>query len=108
MTDLEINYSTLIRELLEEVYTHKRETGKTTRGIQAYVKGFFDAGLQLGLITEEALSDVVEEMNLQVFGKSLGEQKEMFQEIHSTYEDYIDVPAYFRKGKFFLRPDKEA
>ena len=102
MTNIEVEYEALIRELLEEIYSRKRETGKLSKEVQAYIRGFFDAGLRLGLITEEALNDIVEDLNIQLFGKTLAGQREMFQEIHNTYEDYIDAPAYFRKGKLFL------
>ena len=102
MNTIKAEYITLVRELLEEIYTQKRETGKTSKKVQAYTRGFFDAGLHLGLITEEALNDIIEDMNIQVFGKSMEKQKEMFREINQEYDDYIDVPAFFRKGKFFL------
>ena len=105
MTNIESEYITLVRELLGQVYSRKRETGQIPKEVKTYVKGFFAAGLHLGLITEEALNDIIEDMNKKVFGKTLDEQREMFQEIHQTYEDYIDAPAYFRKGKFFLVPE---
>ena len=45
MTDSKTEYETMIRELLEEIYTRKRETGKISKEVQAYAKGFSDAGL---------------------------------------------------------------
>ena len=108
MNTIKAEYATLVRELLEEIYTRKRETGKTSNKVQAYVRGFFDAGLHLGLITEEALNNIIEDINIQIFGRSMKKQKEMFQEIHQEYDDYIDVPAFFRKGKFFLMSNDDS
>ena len=91
MTNIKAEYVTLIRELLEDVYCRKRETGNISRDVETYVKGFFDTGLNLGLITKEELNTIIEEINIQVFGKTLDEQREMFKGIHNTYEDYIDA-----------------
>lgn len=102
MMNIQEKYLVLVRELLEEIYTKKRETGNIPLELKSYTKGYFHAGLELELITEETLNVIIREVNMQIFGRSLEAQKEMFQEIHQTYEDYIDAPAFFRKGKLYL------
>ena len=99
---LQDKYIALVRELLEEVYTRKRETGNIPVELKAYVKGYFHAGLELELITEESLNTIIEDVNMQLFGRNTEKQKEMFLEIHKEYDNYVDVPAFFRKGKYFL------
>jgi len=53
----------------------------------------------LDLVTKEELQSLIDETNVCMFGINQDERKQLFDNLRKSYEDYLDVPAYFRKGR---------
>lgn len=84
MPDLKKKYSATVKQVLEEAYVGLRETGELPVAIENYLKGFLDAGLHMGGITNVKLQAVIDESNFRMFGVSRAQRKHLFQNLRNS------------------------
>jgi len=99
MLEIKKKYSALVGQILEEAYVGLRETGEFPAETENYLKGFLDAGLHVDLVTKEELQSLIDETNVRMFGVTQDKRKQLFENLRTSYDDYLDVPTYFRQGR---------
>nr|MBF0221040.1 hypothetical protein [Desulfobulbaceae bacterium] len=102
MPNLKLKYLQHLKEIMEDTYLQLREKGSTPEGRDDYINGFIDAGVSIELASNEEVQSVIEDTNMEVFGITIRERQKVYKNIELSYDEYIDVPTFFRKGKFTL------
>ena len=102
MPSLKSDYLEQLKHVLKNTYLQLREQGRIATGREDYINGFIDAGLSTELVSNTEIQAMIENTNMEVFGISIAERKKLYADIESSYDEYIDVPAFFRKGKYTL------
>lgn len=48
---------------------------------------------------QEELQSLIDETNVRTFGVTLDKRKQLFENLRKSFDDYLDVPTYFRQGR---------
>ena len=86
--------------ILEDLYKVQRKKGNKNKEKKGFVDGFMHAGILIGLVDIEELQKKIDQVHLDVFGKTLEERKALIKSAQLS-EDVLDIPTFHRLGKNF-------
>ena len=86
--------------ILEDLYKVQRKKGSPNKEKKGFVDGFMHAGILIGLVDIEELQKQIDQVHLDVFGKTLEERKALIKSAQLS-EDVLDIPTFHRLGKNF-------
>ena len=86
--------------ILEDLYKVQRKRGSQNKEKKGFVDGFMHAGILIGLVDIEELQKLIDQVHLDVFGKTLEERKALIKSAQLS-EDVLDIPTFHRLGKNF-------
>ena len=86
--------------ILEDLYKVQRKRGSQNKEKKGFVDGFMHAGILIGLVDIEELQKHIDQIHLDVFGKTLEERKALIKSAQLS-EDVLDIPTFHRLGKNF-------
>ena len=86
--------------ILEDLYKVQRKKGSRNKEKKGFVDGFMHAGILIGLVDIEELQRQIDQVHLDVFGKTLEERKALIKSAQLS-EDVLDIPTFHRLGKNF-------
>ena len=86
--------------ILADLYKIQRKKGGQNKEKKGFVDGFMHAGILIGLVETEELQKHIDQVHLDVFGKTLEERKALIKSAQLS-EDVLDIPTFHRLGKNF-------
>ena len=84
--------------ILEDLYKVQRKRCSQNKEKKGFVDGFMHAGIMIGLVEMEELQTHIDQVHLEVFGKTLEERKALIKSAQLS-EDVLDIPTFHRLGK---------
>ena len=88
------------KDILEDLYKIQRKKGSQNKDKKTFIDGFMHAGILIGLVEMEELQEYIDQVHLDVFGKTLDERKALIKSAQLS-EDVLDIPTFHRLGKNF-------
>ena len=89
-----------LKVILEDLYKVQRKKGSQSKEKKGFIDGFMHAGILIGLVEMEELQTLIDQVHLDVFGKTLDERKALIKSAQLS-EDVLDIPTFHRLGKNF-------
>ena len=86
--------------ILEDLYKTQIKEGSRDKEKKGFVDGFMHAGILIGLVDVEELQKYIDQVHLDVFGKTPEERKALIRSAQLS-EDVLDIPTFHRLGKNF-------
>ena len=84
--------------ILEDLYKVQRKKGSQNKEKKGFVDGFMHAGILIGLVDIEELQKQIDQVHMEIFGKTLEERKALIKSAQLS-EDVLDIPTFHRLGK---------
>ena len=96
------NYLNEVEKRLYRIFSASKEGYKSTPVERHRLEGFMHAGVFMGLVSNAELAKIMEDIHVQIFGKTIQQRK---TEVASRWQEEIidygryEQPAFERKGK---------
>lgn len=109
-------YFNLLSELLREYYNDIKDSGVSSPEHENFINGYLTAARTLNVVYQKEMNEFAEKIHFEVFQMTIGERRESLQDkpemseaetedetevpvtSESSEEDFLDIPAYKRKG----------
>ena len=91
-------YLELLQISLREHYDIMKTTNKIFPDRQNFIDGYLTAAYALEAFDPKELKKHIENLHLEIFGITVAERQKTISFEIGTADDYLEVPAYIRKG----------
>ena len=91
-------YLEILQYILSEHYNIMNSTNKIFQDRQQFIDGYITAAIALDAFNQKDLKDFIEKLHFEVFGMTIQERQMTRTFENGTVNDFLEVPAYIRKG----------
>lgn len=91
-------YLEFLKQILGEHYNIMKSTNKVFSDRQHFIDGYLAAANALEIFEPNDLRKFIDKLHYEIFGISVKERKQTMTFNRGTEEEYLEIPAYMRKG----------
>jgi len=92
-------YHSTFKDIIERYHSVLKDVGYVPTNWEGFVDGYIEAGLLLGITSEDELEKVIQESNYKIFGMSVEERRKRYNRKKKIDENDLDIPTFIRVGK---------